>query len=173
MTRCRTFLSALLAVLGTLTGAARLSAADKPEPSDDKLLFEGPVEGSAVIRRALARENTEIHGTILFVTKDALYIRPTRGTAVDVIDTPRQEISYILAQKDGKKLYWEWDPVKKEIAMRLISSAENSSLNWRAQYGYIEDIDDGRGYTGGIVGFCSGTNTSFRQTRWISLALGP
>jgi len=46
---------------------------------------------------------------------------------------------------------------KKEIAMRLVSSAENSSLDWRAQFSYIEDIGDGRGYTGGIVGFCSGT----------------
>jgi chitosanase len=49
------------------------------------------------------------------------------------------------------------DPRKKEIAMELVSSAENSSLNWRAQYRYIEDIQDGRGYTGGIIGFCSGT----------------
>ncbi|WP_204018995.1 chitosanase, partial [Sphaerimonospora thailandensis] len=49
------------------------------------------------------------------------------------------------------------DPRKKEIAMRIVSSAENSSLDWRAQYGYIEDIDDDRGYTAGIVGFCSGT----------------
>jgi len=46
---------------------------------------------------------------------------------------------------------------KKEIAMRLVSTAENSSLDWRAQFSYIEDIGDGRGYTGGIVGFCSGT----------------
>ncbi|MEU7866042.1 chitosanase [Dactylosporangium sp. NPDC049140] len=49
------------------------------------------------------------------------------------------------------------DPQKKEIAMRLVSSAENSTLDWSAQYSYIEDIHDGRGYTGGIVGFCSGT----------------
>jgi chitosanase len=49
------------------------------------------------------------------------------------------------------------DPQKKDIAMRLVSSAENSTLDWTAQYGYIEDIQDGRGYTGGIVGFCSGT----------------
>ncbi len=41
--------------------------------------------------------------------------------------------------------------------MQLVSSAENSSLDWRAQYGYIEDVKDGRGYTGGIIGFCSGT----------------
>ncbi|MGW2516920.1 chitosanase [Streptomyces sp. NPDC001617] len=46
---------------------------------------------------------------------------------------------------------------KKEIAMKLVSSAENSSLDWKAQYKYIEDIGDGRGYTAGIIGFCSGT----------------
>ena len=48
-------------------------------------------------------------------------------------------------------------PAKKELALQLVSSAENSSLDWRAQYPYIEDIHDGRGYTAGIVGFCSGT----------------
>ncbi|MET8246398.1 chitosanase [Streptomyces sp. NPDC005202] len=49
------------------------------------------------------------------------------------------------------------DPAKKEIAMQLVSSAENSSLDWKAQYKYIEDIGDRRGYTAGIIGFCSGT----------------
>ncbi|GAA0926571.1 chitosanase [Virgisporangium aurantiacum] len=49
------------------------------------------------------------------------------------------------------------EPHRKDVAMRLVSSAENSSLDWRAQFAYIEDIDDGRGYTAGIIGFCSGT----------------
>jgi len=49
------------------------------------------------------------------------------------------------------------DPAKKEVAMEIVSAAENSSLNWRAQFAYIEDIGDGRGYTAGIIGFCSGT----------------
>ncbi len=49
------------------------------------------------------------------------------------------------------------DPARKEVAMQLLSSAENSSLDWRAQYAYIQDIGDGRGYTAGVVGFCSGT----------------
>ncbi|WP_433043797.1 chitosanase [Dactylosporangium sp. CS-033363] len=49
------------------------------------------------------------------------------------------------------------DPRKKDIAMQLVSSAENSSLDWKGQYKYIEDIGDGRGYTAGIIGFCSGT----------------
>jgi chitosanase len=49
------------------------------------------------------------------------------------------------------------NPYEKNIAMEIVSSNENSSLNWRAQYAYIQDIHDGRGYTGGIIGFCSGT----------------
>ncbi len=31
------------------------------------------------------------------------------------------------------------DPARKDIAMRLVSSAENSSLDWKAQYEYIEE----------------------------------
>ncbi|MGV9885139.1 chitosanase [Streptomyces sp. NPDC003006] len=49
------------------------------------------------------------------------------------------------------------EPAKKEIAMKLVCSAENSSLNWKEYYRYCEDIGDGRGYTAGIIGFCSGT----------------
>ncbi|GAA0446606.1 hypothetical protein Ade02nite_86070 [Paractinoplanes deccanensis] len=50
------------------------------------------------------------------------------------------------------------DSRKKEAALKLVSSAENSTLSWRNSYGYIEDIGDGRGYTAGIAGFCSGTS---------------
>lgn len=57
------------------------------------------------------------------------------------------------------------DPEKKEIAMQLVSSAENSSLDWKAQYSYIEDIGDGRGYTGGIIGFTSGTSDMLELVR--------
>jgi chitosanase len=60
------------------------------------------------------------------------------------------------------------DPVKKEIAMELVSSAENSSLNWKAQYKYIEDIGDGRGYTAGIIGFCSGTGDMLELVQYYS-----
>ena len=56
-------------------------------------------------------------------------------------------------------------PEKKEIAMQLVSSAENSSLDWRAQFRYIEDIGDGRGYTAGIIGFCSGTGDMIEVVR--------
>ncbi|MFI7007996.1 chitosanase [Streptomyces sp. NPDC050145] len=49
-------------------------------------------------------------------------------------------------------------PAKKELAQQIVASAENSTLDWRGQYGYIEDIDDGQGYTAGIIGFCTGTH---------------
>jgi chitosanase len=52
------------------------------------------------------------------------------------------------------------DPAKRDLAMQLVSSAENSSLDWRAQYGYIEwNVEsvpaENRGYTAGLIGFCS------------------
>src|SRR4051812_48532827 len=55
------------------------------------------------------------------------------------------------------------EPAKKDVAMQLVSAAENSSLDWKAQYGYIEYNVEGnekenRGYTAGIIGFTSRTH---------------
>ena len=51
-------------------------------------------------------------------------------------------------------------PPKKEWRCRSSRRTRTPSLDWRDQYKYIEDIDDGRGYTGGIVATsCSGTGT--------------
>ncbi len=53
-------------------------------------------------------------------------------------------------------------PRLRTIARMLISSAENSSLDWEAHYAYIEynvegNDEENRGYTAGIVGFTSRT----------------
>jgi len=56
-------------------------------------------------------------------------------------------------------------PREKEIAMELVASAENSTLDWQREYGYIEDIGDGRGYTAGLIGFCSGTGDMLQLVR--------
>ena len=45
----------------------------------------------------------------------------------------------------------------RKTVFALVSSAENSTTNFSEAYSYIEDIEDGRGYTAGIIGFTSGT----------------
>ncbi|MFE0730437.1 chitosanase [Streptomyces antibioticus] len=49
-------------------------------------------------------------------------------------------------------------PAKKTLAQQLVSSAENSTLDWRDTFGRIKDLGDGQGYTAGVIGFCTGTN---------------
>lgn len=54
-------------------------------------------------------------------------------------------------------------PAKKEIARKLISAAENSTLDWKNQYGFIKynvegNAPENRGYTAGIIGFTSRTH---------------
>lgn len=48
-------------------------------------------------------------------------------------------------------------PVFQEMAFRITSTAENSTTDWTTAYRYAEDILDGRGITGGLVGFTSAT----------------
>lgn len=50
----------------------------------------------------------------------------------------------------------------RRTTFALVSSAENSTIDYQKQYGYIEDIKDGRGYTAGIIGFTS-KNGDLRQ----------
>ncbi|MEU5769395.1 chitosanase [Streptomyces asoensis] len=49
-------------------------------------------------------------------------------------------------------------PAQKELAQKIVASAENGTLDWRSAYGYVEDIGDGQGYTAGLIGFCTGTH---------------
>lgn len=61
-------------------------------------------------------------------------------------------------------------PRAKELAQILVSTAENSSRDWRAQYSYIEynvehDPEENRGYTGGIIGFTSRTHDMLAVVR--------
>jgi chitosanase len=63
------------------------------------------------------------------------------------------------------------NPVKRDVAMQLISSAENSTLDWRDQYAYIEwDVEgveaENRGYTAGLIGFCSGCGDMTRLVEY-------
>ncbi|MFJ2743343.1 chitosanase [Streptomyces sp. NPDC087440] len=50
------------------------------------------------------------------------------------------------------------DPVLKDRAAQIISTAENSTTHWQGQYANIRDVKDGNGYTAGVIGFTSGTH---------------
>jgi chitosanase len=49
------------------------------------------------------------------------------------------------------------NPRMKELALELVSTAENSTRDWRAHFDFIKNEHDKRGYTAGIMGYCSGT----------------
>ena len=57
------------------------------------------------------------------------------------------------------------DQTNKETALQITSTAENSTKDWTAAYAYIEDIRDGRGYTGGLVGFTTATSDMLQLVR--------
>lgn len=63
-------------------------------------------------------------------------------------------------------IYADFPPEK---ILSLVSIAENSTTNWRSTINYIEDINDGRGYTISIVGFCTGTGDFIQVVERIKL----
>jgi hypothetical protein len=74
----------------------------------------------------------------------ASVIEPTPGPT-NGGGAPDPDVGFTQAQIDQEK------------AFEITSTAENSTLQWWANYRYIEDIGDNRGYTGGIFGATSAT----------------
>ncbi|MGW2025895.1 chitosanase [Streptomyces decoyicus] len=105
------------------------------------------------IGKALPRTATRVALGLALLAVPATAVATTAGPAAPSRPATADHAPHAARAATGLD-----DPAKKEIAMQLVSSAENSSLDWKAQYKYIEDIGDGRGYTGGIIGFCSGTH---------------
>jgi len=54
---------------------------------------------------------------------------------------------------------------RKETALQITSTAENGTKDWTTGCAYIEDIRDGRGYTGGLVGFTTATSDMLHLVR--------
>jgi hypothetical protein len=48
-------------------------------------------------------------------------------------------------------------PYQRQLIDMLEAMGENDTTDFASQYSYIQNIKDGRGYTIGIVGFCTGT----------------
>jgi chitosanase len=61
-------------------------------------------------------------------------------------------------------------PLQKKKAEMLTSIWENGTTV--LQYGYSEDIHDGRGYTSGRAGFCTGTGDAIVVVRCLAAAVG-
>ncbi|MEV7085018.1 chitosanase [Streptomyces sp. NPDC093085] len=85
-------------------------------------------------------------------------VRPEQSRVPDPLASGDADERKELAERIAKMPPGLAEPKMKEVAARLVSSAESSTLDWRGQYGAIEDPGDGNGYTAGIIGFCSGTN---------------
>ncbi len=54
----------------------------------------------------------------------------------------------------------------RETVFSLVSSAENSTIDYQKEYSYIEDIGDGRGYTAGVIGFTSANGDLLRVVKY-------
>lgn len=72
------------------------------------------------------------------------------GYVAGVLDAPPKPATAPATPSIGTSAW-------KEVALRVVSTAENATTDWTKAYTYIKDINDGRGYTGGIVGWCSAT----------------
>jgi len=97
-------------------------------------------------------------GRLLFVAVPLLAVAACSAAPERSGDGSRSDTRADASASSGARPAGLDSPGKKEVAQRIVSSAENSSLDWRAQYDYIEDIGDGRGYTAGIIGFTTGTH---------------
>ncbi|WP_432025631.1 chitosanase [Streptomyces sp. 1222.5] len=113
------------------------------------LLFAAvPVVVTAAVYAATPDGSGDSGGTRLSAARQARQEAKTRA------ESERAEDAEVIADAPAGLEA----PAKKELAQRLVASAENSTLDWRSAYGYIEDIGDGQGYTAGIIGFCTGTH---------------
>ena len=81
---------------------------------------------------------------VIFAMTRASPIIRKRQTATSIVQMPRDLIGGLTL-------------AKVNTILSLVGIAENGDTNWSAHYNYIENINDNRGYTISIVGFCTGT----------------
>lgn len=84
-----------------------------------------------------------------------LLLTPLAGCSQDETDQTEQQSENTVQAADVSLSIGSGN--LRKIVYALVSSAENSTTDWQDEYGYIEDIGDGRGYTAGLIGFTTGT----------------
>lgn len=131
------------------------SAPTEPEADDGTAVIDDEAATSVPVPAAAANPEP-VKPTAVSNPEPAVVVAKPVQPAPVVVAVPVVPLPAItIPASSGASLD---NPAKKDVAMQLVSSAENSSLDWKGQYGYLEDIGDGRGYTGGIIGFTSGTH---------------
>jgi chitosanase len=103
----------------------------------------------------------------------AFYVLGPGDDSSDAPNRPAQSLSDLAADEAKTRVEDELDeddeiladlpaglaaPEKKELANKIVATAVHSTLDWRSTYGSIKDFGDGKGYTAGIIGFCTGTH---------------
>lgn len=111
-----------------------------PENDSPRLPTHAGMRGVASVAVIIA-----LSGAWCSASQSVVRLRNIRAAASTSVQSPHSVGQSIGAGDLRKTVY------------ALVSSAENSTADYSRAYSYIEDIGDGRGYTGGIVGFTSGT----------------
>jgi len=95
-------------------------------------------------------------GVLMLAAVPVVLAATAYGSSSTAHDDPRPGPPSAAAQRKAPEGLAA--PAMKNLAQELVASAENSTLDWRSAYAYIQDIGDGQGYTAGIIGFCTGTH---------------
>ncbi|MEV0739842.1 chitosanase [Streptomyces sp. NPDC050549] len=95
-------------------------------------------------------------GVLILAAVPVVLAATAYGSSPTAHDDPRPAHASAAAQRRAPEGLAA--PAMKNLAQELVASAENSTLDWRSAYGYVQDIGDGQGYTAGIIGFCTGTH---------------
>lgn len=62
--------------------------------------------------------------------------------------------------------------VPSNVTLQLVSIAEYSTPDWKSTVNILDNLNDGRGYTIGLVGFCTGTGDFLELLKYLK-AIAP
>jgi chitosanase len=132
--------------------------------------------GSAFVRTATEPSGTTISNRAWTIVEGPMGKGTTIGTSA--------ALNWVLGDSTNAATTTDIrQPIIMEMAFEMTQTAENSRLDWyglqtdangnHAPYRYCEDILDGRGYTAGLVGFCSGSGDMLDLVQNYYLPLRP
>lgn len=94
-------------------------------------------------------------------TQPASRPAPAAASSAAAVCTP--PATDVAAPLRGGADYDPLGPAQRALAMKLLAIFENRETE--LQYGYVENLDDGRGFTAGALGFTTGTSDAHEVIR--------